>query len=290
MHPRNRFHEGYDFARLVARLLALAAFVKPSGYGALTIDFANPAAVKALNQALLLEAYGIADWDIPAGYLCPPVPGRSDYVHHVADLLADGGEVPRGGGVRVLDVGTGANGIYPLIGAAEYGWRFVGTEVDPVACEWVSGLFEKASAEAGALVCAQQRSATECFKGVMLYRERFDVTMCNPPFHGSAEEAASGTRRKQRNLTGKLVAKARLNFGGQAHELWCEGGERAFIGRMIQQRREVAESAGWFRTLVSKADSLKPLRGMLERVAPAEVRVVEMTQGQKKRRMLAWRF
>ena len=93
MHPRNRFHEGYDFARLVVRLPALAAFVKPSGYGALTIDFANPAAVKALNQALLLEAYGIADWDIPAGYLCPPVPGRSDYVHHVADLLADGDEV-----------------------------------------------------------------------------------------------------------------------------------------------------------------------------------------------------
>ncbi|WP_369527369.1 RlmF-related methyltransferase [Shimia thalassica] len=26
---------------------------------------------------------------MPAGYLCPPIPGRIDYIHYRADLFAD---------------------------------------------------------------------------------------------------------------------------------------------------------------------------------------------------------
>ena len=41
-----------------------------------------------LNRAILMHHYGVKSWDIPAGYLCPPIPGRADYIHSVADLLA----------------------------------------------------------------------------------------------------------------------------------------------------------------------------------------------------------
>jgi 23S rRNA (adenine1618-N6)-methyltransferase len=55
----------------------------------------------------------------PANYLCPPIPAVADYLHYLADLLADGsGGVPRGIKVRALDVGVGANCIYPLLGHA----------------------------------------------------------------------------------------------------------------------------------------------------------------------------
>jgi hypothetical protein len=87
LHPRNRFREGYDFTALIAVSPALKAFVKPNAYGDDSIDYADPLAVKALNQALLRQAYGLPHWDIPAGYLCPPIPGRSDYLHHLADLI-----------------------------------------------------------------------------------------------------------------------------------------------------------------------------------------------------------
>ena len=50
--------------------------------------------MKALNKALLAHFYAVKHWDIPDGFLCPPVPGRADYVHHLADLLA--GEWRRG--------------------------------------------------------------------------------------------------------------------------------------------------------------------------------------------------
>ncbi|MBL9133973.1 MAG: RlmF-related methyltransferase, partial [Verrucomicrobiaceae bacterium] len=122
LHPRNRFRTRYDFPQLITCSPPLASFVKMNTHGGDSIDYADPQAVKALNQALLKHAYGLQHWDIPAGYLCPPVPGRSDYLHHLADLIS----LNRGPQVRVLDIGTGANGIYPLIGAAEYGWSFVG--------------------------------------------------------------------------------------------------------------------------------------------------------------------
>lgn len=135
MHPRNKHSGRYDFEKLTKASPELARFVSLSPRGESTIDFSDPEAVKALNSALLKHFYGVTKWDIPAGYLCPPIPGRADYMHSIADLLAsrNGGVIPRGPSVRVLDIGVGANCIYPIIGHYEYGWEFVGSDVDPVA-------------------------------------------------------------------------------------------------------------------------------------------------------------
>lgn len=283
LHLRNRFRTRYDFPQLVACSPELAQFVKANAYGDDSIDYANPQAVKALNQALLKHTYGLQHWDIPPGYLCPPIPGRSDYIHHLADLIS----LRRGPSVRVLDIGMGANCIYPLIGASEYGWSFVGAEMDPVAFRWAKKLVASNSSVADLIACRLQTSAVKCFHGIIQPGERFDLTMCNPPFHASAEEAAAGTQRKLRNLGGK---KDVLNFGGRAGELWCEGGELAFIRRMIEESAAFAQSCGWFTTLVSKSENLPRLEKTLRQVKASEVKIIDMAQGQKKSRILAWRF
>lgn len=283
LHPRNRFNTRYDFPQLIACCPALAVFVKPNAHGDDSIDYADPLAVKALNQALLQQAYGLEHWDIPPGYLCPPIPGRSDCIHHLADLIAQ----RRGPSVRVLDIGTGANCIYPLIGASEYGWSFVGAEVDPAAWRWAQKMVRTNPSVKELIECRLQKSAAQCFHGIIQRGEHFDLTMCNPPFHASAEEAAAGTQRKLRNLGGK---KTGLNFGGRANELWCEGGELGFIRRMIEESAPFAGQCGWFTTLVSKSENLGPLEKSLRKVKAAEVRVIDMAQGQKKSRVLAWRF
>jgi 23S rRNA (adenine1618-N6)-methyltransferase len=210
-------------------------------------------------------------------------PGRSDYIHHLADLIS----LRRGPEVRVLDIGTGANCIYPLVGASEYGWSFVGAEIDPVALRWAKKLVAVNLAIAKLVECRLQKSAMQCFEGIIKNGERFDLTMCNPPFHASAAEAAVGTQRKQRNLG---IKKGALNFGGKAGELWCEGGEAAFIRRMIEESVLFADRCGWFTTLVSKSEHLPGLEKTLRQVKANEVRIIEMAQGQKKSRILAWRF
>ncbi len=290
LHPRNRFRAGYHFGRLIASSPRLAEFVAPNAYGSVSIDYADPAAVKALNQALLKDAYGL-DWDLPPDYLCPPIPGRSEYLHHLADLLGAGqASTPRRKPVAVLDIGMGANCIYPLIGACEYGWHFVGTEVDPVAVKWAKKLVASNPSVANLIECRLQHSPLACFAGVTRAGEIFDVSMCNPPFHESAEAAAEGTRRKQRNLGTKKSKATALNFGGQAGELWCEGGERGFVGRMIAESAERPQLCRWFTTLVSRSEHLPRLFKQLDAVNAADVQTLEMAHGQKKSRILAWTF
>lgn len=279
LHPRSRFRSRYDFARLVAAHPALAAFVKTNAHGDAGIDYADPRAVKALNAALLADAYGLRGWDLPAGHLCPPIPGRSDYIHHLADLL----EMCRGADIRVLDVGTGASVIYPLIGACEYGWSFVGSDIDAGSLRWA----QKNVQGIDKIELRLQKHPEHCFHGIIRPGEHFVATMCNPPFHASAADAAAGTRRKQQNLGLKSQA---LNFGGTASELWCMGGELGFIRRMIAESREFAAHVGWFTTLVSKSEHLPRLEKALRQVQAVEVRLQEMAQGQKKSRVIAWRF
>ncbi|MGU5815274.1 23S rRNA (adenine(1618)-N(6))-methyltransferase RlmF [Aeromonas hydrophila] len=290
LHPRNRHQAPYDFDALCQRIPELQPFVFVNEHGTQTLDFADPAAVKALNKALLALHYGIAHWDLPAGYLCPPIPGRVDYLHRVADLLAESaGKVPTGKGVRVLDIGVGANCIYPLLGAREYGWRFVGSDIDPVSVK-AATLLAKSNGLGSQIECRLQGKAGDIFQGIVAPRERFTLTLCNPPFHASLAEASKGTERKLRNLGKEATAKPVLNFGGQKAELWCEGGEAAFLANMIAQSKAFASQCLWFSSLVSKKENLPAAKQGLSRVGARQVRVLEMAQGNKVSRVLAWSF
>lgn len=291
LHPRNRFRSGYDFDRLIRDSPALAPFVAPNSYGNRSVNYADPDAVKALNQALLRSVYGINAWDVPAGYLCPPIPGRSDYLHHLADLIEGGnGAVGQRGAVSVLDIGTGASCIYPLIGASEYGWSFVGTEIDPAALRWAQAIVAVNPAVADLIECRLQASPAECFAGVVEPDERFTVSMCNPPFHESAAAAAEGTRRKRRHLGASSLETSVLNFGGTDGELWCRGGELGFVQRMIAQSAGRPGLCRWFTTLISKSTHLPRLEQALSLVGARDVRRIDMTHGQKQTRILAWTF
>ncbi|MDX5372110.1 MAG: 23S rRNA (adenine(1618)-N(6))-methyltransferase RlmF [Pseudomonadaceae bacterium] len=293
LHPRNRHQGRYDFPRLIESSPELGRFVILNPYGKQSIDFADPEAVRVFNRALLRQLYGIRHWDIPPGYLCPPIPGRADYLHGLADLLAEGnaGVIPRGAGVRVLDVGCGANCIYPLLGHSDYGWRFLGSDIDARALDSARHIVQ-ANGLGEAIELRRQPDARHIFQGLLAADERFALTLCNPPFHASAAEAASGSTRKWKNL-GKLDPRRKLpvlNFGGQSNELWCAGGEAAFLRRMARESAAVAGQVLWFSSLVSKAANLALLKAALQQAGALEVRQVDMAQGNKQSRFVAWTF
>ena len=289
LHQRNKHRLRYDFPALVKASPELKRYVSLNQYNDLSIDFKDADAVKMLNKALLKYFYGVAFWDIPEGYLCPPIPGRADYIHYVSDLLAaiNNGVIPRGPLVNVLDVGTGANCIYPLIGHKEYGWNFVGSEIDRVATRSAKNILE-ANALSKGVAIRKQESPDHIFTGIIHKGERFNATICNPPFHASLTDAKAGTERKWQNLD-KAPAKT-LNFGGRGAELWCAGGEAGFVKRMIFESAQFQESCLWFTSLISKKETLADCYKALQLVNAAEVKTINMAQGQKVSRILAWSF
>ena len=287
LHPRNRHHHRYDLATLCQVTPELAQFLTRTPAGEQSVDFANPLAVKALNKALLAYFYQVANWDIPEGFLCPPVPGRADYIHHLADLLGETtGAIPAD--ASVLDVGTGANCIYPLIGVHEYGWRFTGSEVHAQALASSQAIISGNPGLTRSIRLRRQKDPAAIFNGIIHKNEQYDATLCNPPFHDSAASARAGSERKRRNL-GQDKNDA-LNFGGQQQELWCEGGEVAFIKTMIAESQAFGRQVMWFTTLVSRGENLPPLYRALTDVGAVKVVKKEMAQGQKQSRFIAWTF
>ena len=288
LHPRNPHRFRYNFKALTKSCPELAPFVLINKYQNESIDFANPEAVKMLNKAILAHFYGIQHWDIPANYLCPPIPGRADYIHYLADLLAgQAGIVPTGKNVIGLDIGVGANCVYPIIGHQSYGWSFVGSDIDPKAVQSAKRIVSSNPALTPFIACRLQSSSSNIFRGIVEPNEKFDFTMCNPPFHTSQAEAMASTQRKQQNLG---YQKNTLNFGGQHAELWFPGGEQAFITKMIEQSASIAQQCLWFTSLVSKKTTLPALYKALQRVKALDIQTIEMAQGQKVSRMVGWTF
>ncbi len=290
LHPRNKHRNPYNFEELTRTLPALKAFVLKNEYQNYSIDFFNPNAVKALNKALLLQHYNLKDWTIPEGFLCAPIPGRADYLHYIADLLAEdfNGEIPTGTAIKCLDIGVGANCIYPILGHQEYGWSFVGADIEQQSIASAKNILKINTGVLEAIELRLQPNPKDIFRGIIKENEVFNVTLCNPPFHSSEETAAAATKRKLKNLNSKNTDT--LNFGGQHNELWCEGGELNFLKNMIRQSKHHANASNWFTSLISKKENIRPLKVLLKKVGATKTQVIPMGQGAKISRILAWSF
>ncbi|WP_042720118.1 23S rRNA (adenine(1618)-N(6))-methyltransferase RlmF [Flavobacterium sp. B17] len=291
LHTRNLHRDPYDFDRLISCVPELKQYVFTNSYQTVTINFSIPKAVKLLNKALLESFYHVKNWDIPENNLCPPIPGRADYVHYIADLLAEQqGGIPTGLKIRGLDIGVGANLVYPLIAHQSYGWEMLGTDINEESLKNARQILDHNPGLLSGIHLKQQSQPEYIFKNIINPEDRFIFSMCNPPFHDSEESAVKGNLRKTRNLNKSKISKPLLNFSGQQSELWCEGGELAFITKMIHESFLYRSQILWFTCLVSKKDNLYKLTTLLKKVKAIEFKTIDMAQGQKVSRILAWTF
>jgi len=300
LHPRNLHLGQYDFAVLIKACPDLAPHVIHNPKNELTINFGDAQSVLLLNRALLIYFYDVEFWQIPAGYLCPPIPGRVDYIHYIADLLSESFELDvaktTGSQIKGLDIGCGANCIYPILGSRSYGWSFVGVDIDSLAIKTAKLLVDANKNISNKIIIRQQKETKNILTGVVNKTDRFAFTMCNPPFHASMEKAAEGSLLKQKNLSKKSnnkqsnVTNPTLNFAGQAHELSCEGGEIAFVKQMVIESAFIKEQVCWFTCLVSKSENVNPIKKSLQQQAAKQVKVIEMSQGHKISRFIAWSY
>jgi 23S rRNA (adenine1618-N6)-methyltransferase len=293
LHSANRHNGRYDFNALTQVCPELSAFVINNPANESTIDFSNSEAIRVLNKALLMFFYDVQFWQIPSNYLCPPIPGRADYIHYLADILAEDndGIIPRGKQIKVLDIGMGANCIYPIIGSRSYDWSFVGSDIDPVSVK-TANLIVKSNTNLSPFIKIRlQKKSASIFNHIIKNEDKFTLTMCNPPFHASMEKAHQGNARKTNNLNkGKAAEKVTLNFAGQENELCCAGGEIAFLKQMANESVQFSGQVKWFSSLISKSENVAPMKKLLTQLGARQIKVVKMSQGQKISRFIAWNF
>jgi 23S rRNA (adenine1618-N6)-methyltransferase len=292
LHPRNKNRERYDLKALTLSNPELKNHILPNKFGVESVDFSNPLAVKLLNKALLNYYYGITNWEFPDENLCPPIPGRADYIHYIADVLSENnfGTIPTGDKITCLDIGVGASCIYPIIGVTEYGWKFVGSDINPKSIASAQSIINSNVSLKDKIECRLQQDSKDVFHGIIDKDEKIEAIICNPPFHASLEDAQKDTQRKVKNLSGKKVKTPELNLAGISKELICEGGEYKFIQNMIRESKHFSKTCFWFTTLVSKQSNLKGIHKLLENAKANQIKTISMGTGNKSSRIVAWTF
>lgn len=290
MHPQNPYRDRYNLESLVKHHTALQEHIIINPAGEETIDFSLSTAVLELNKAILLTDFKLEDYYLPKGYLIPPVPGRLDYLLHLRDFLSEKFGVDVNSNLRGLDIGAGANAIYCILGTQHFNWTMVGTDSEAEAVNIAKANILQTEALQDNIEIRLQENKSFLFKNIIQAHERFDFTICNPPFHSSREDAVKGSFRKLKNLGDETDRKElTLNFEGQANELWCNGGEALFIKRLIKESVLFKDQVKVFTSLVAKADNLIKIEKQLKKVN-ANYHIVSMSQGHKKSRFVLWWF
>jgi 23S rRNA (adenine1618-N6)-methyltransferase len=279
LHPKNNFKNGYNFDELIIKNPELKQFVAKNEFGTVTIDFSNPEAVRELNKALICSLDKISNWNFPKENLCPPIPGRLDYIHYLADLLSLKGEA------KILDIGTGATCIYPLLGVSMFDWSFVATDIDLDSLDVAQDIIDDNNLTEK-IELRQQFKEENILKGIIVDGDSFTAVMCNPPFYKSAEEAQGANGRKSKNLGNNAIR----NFAGNNNELWYIGGEKAFLHNYLYESSLYKTSSKWFTSLVSKKENVKSLEKSSKKLGALDFKVIPMHQGNKVTRIVAWRF
>ncbi|CAI8164140.1 MAG: Ribosomal RNA large subunit methyltransferase F [Polaribacter sp. SA4-10] len=279
LHTNNKFNTSYDFDELIIKNPSLKEFVLENKFGSISIDFSNPTAVKELNKALLYTYDKISTWIFPDENLCPPIPGRLDYIHHLADLISEEKNI------KILDIGTGATCIYPLLGVAEYNWDFVAIDIDINSLDTAQDIIDDNSLDTK-IKLRQQLDENQILKGILNDDDSFSAVICNPPFYKSAEEARGANRRKNRNLGNSSVR----NFAGNNNELWYIGGEKAFLHNYLFESSLYKDRSIWFTSLVSKKENVESMEKSSKKLGATAFKVIPMNQGNKVTRIVCWKY
>ncbi|KAM7479422.1 hypothetical protein LguiA_027635 [Lonicera macranthoides] len=329
IHPRNKY-AGIppDFSLLASLYPSFKPYVFYSTDGRPKIDWTDFDATRELTRVLLLHDHHL-NWWIPDGQLCPTVPNRSNYIHWIEDLLSSDiipNALSSGDIVKGFDIGTGANCIYPLLGATLLGWSFVGSDVTDVALEWadrnvknnphISRLIEirKVDGEVNTLDWGESHIDRSVDGENCINPSEIGPVGLDPAISSSLELNFGGNQSYQGPpiLLGvvkdgeyfdfcmcnppffETMEEAGLNpntaCGGTPMEMVCPGGEQAFISRIIEDSAQLKRSFRWYTSMVGRKSNLKILTSKLWEVGVSVVKTTEFVQGQTCRWGLAWSF
>ncbi|KAK0746869.1 hypothetical protein B0T18DRAFT_412668 [Schizothecium vesticola] len=274
---QNLYSSEPSFRQLAKKDPEFAPFLNEHGQ----LNFSDPSAVMQLTKTLLAKDFGL-QIELPDDRLCPPVTNRHNYILWLKRLMDTTSYAPAGRKLCGLDVGTGASCIYPLLGATQRPWCFVATDIDAKSLGYAKRNVQLNGLESRIRVLDRKPEDALVPLGHVGV-ERIDFVMMNPPFYTSEDDMLSSAKDKARPPHSICT--------GAPVEMVCQGGEVAFVGRLLRESLVLRECVQWYTAMVGKATSLEALVEQLRGHKINNFAVTEFVQGSKTRRWaLGWSF
>lgn len=180
MNPKNKYYKNPPkFEELANKYPSFKKFVIKTKFNTYSIDWKDKEAGKELCRCLLKHDFNLKYWDIPDGFLIPSITSRCNYIHWIHDILEEDDLLD----IKItgLDIGTGANCIYPLLGHQIYGWNFKCAELNKEAVDIASNTIQENNLN-NHINIVHQEDEDNIFYKVIENKELFVFSMCNPPY------------------------------------------------------------------------------------------------------------
>lgn len=210
------------------------------------------------------------------------MPNRHNYILWLKHLLDSTSYGPAGGRLSGLDIGTGASCIYPLLGCVQRPWSFFATDVDDKSLTFARKNVELNGLQ-GRIKVVPRRPEEPLVPLDELGIDSLDFVMTNPPFYFSEDELLASALKKSRPPHSACT--------GAPVEMVCEGGEVAFVGRIVDESLRLRGRVRWYTSMLGKVSSLEVLVDQLRGHGVDNFAVNEFVQGSKTRRWaVGWSF
>ena len=181
-----------------------------------TFDWNNSDLSLLMTKSILNYYFNIKYYHIPKGFLIPPIPSRLNYLNLIFTLLKDISEE----NVIGIDIGTGANIIYPLLGNSLYNWKFICSEINNESYNNAKIILEKNNLEQK-INLIKQDNKNNIFLGILNREKKYIFSMCNPPYYDYEQEIKIEDKKRDNEF----------NFD----EVYYEKGELGFFQRYFEE-------------------------------------------------------
>ena len=238
-----------DFSILIKEYPELKNFLKiqSDDIGQYSFDWSKKELSLLMTKHILNYYFKIEYYSIPNNFLIPPVPSRLNYINMIHSLLTSFNlinEKNNENEIIGVDIGTGANIIYPLLGHSVYNWKFICSEINEEAYENALKIINNNKLEEY-IKLIKQKYKNNILIGVINREEKYTFTMCNPPYYDYEEEIKFEDKIKD----------CEYNFD----EIYFKNGEFGFFNRLFDESVCYYKNIFLFTILIGKKSNAEKI-------------------------------
>ena len=263
-----------DFKFLSEEFPEFKKYVYINKYGGYSINWKNPNSIKELVKTILNKFLNIIYYEIPENFLVPTLTSRYNYLNYINKLFT---KFKIENKEKILiDIGTGANIIYPLLGYKLYNWNFIASEINEDAIKIGKKIIKENNLEKEIFIF-KQNDSKKIFENIININKKYLCSICNPPFFDI------NTEIKKDNL----YTDNEYNY----NEVYCEGGEIFFIKEMIKESYIYKKNIFLFSSLIGRKNNMKKIYSVIKNIK--EISLLNKTtikQGKNARWIIIWSF
>ena len=183
-------------------------------------DWSNNELSLLMDKSILNYYFDIKYYDIPKGFLIPPIPSRINYINLINSIITKLINDIDIKNIIGIDIGTGANIIYPILGYSIYKWKFICTEINKEAYNNAKLILQKNNLENNINII-KQNNKDNIFISILNRENKYIFSMCNPPYYNYENEIKLEDKKRDNEY----------NFD----EIYYKNGEYGFFQRYFEE-------------------------------------------------------